>query len=221
MRSEGSIRAIGPEHGEENLLDPNFHESSTMQPAAPVAGALEPAVDGERRTFMRFGLVVVLPLMVIAACGSGAGGDPVDDVGGADESVVVPEVSSAADELVAGRELFRQVALGPHVYITATIDGGAPQHLYLKYRADGTRSFDPPLDADFLNPFSVHDELLAAIEDERDVAYLLDAASGLPSEWSIDGATRTLSCLQVDTAPPDLRDIACDPAYDLIGQPSS
>ena len=51
-------------------------------------------------------------------------------------------------------------------------------------------------------------ERLAAL-DPGDVEYSIDPVSGLVTSWSVDGATVTLRCLQVDTRPVDLRSEVC------------
>lgn len=133
-------------------------------------------------------------------------------------SVTAPELGDRSAELLAAKDLFGRTALGPHAYFTMSSDG-ANQDFYMQALGPDGHAFVPPLDDQELrNPFTIHDELVAAIERGQDVTYALDASSGLPMWWLVDGATTTLLCFEVDTAPPELRVGACDPETDFIGR---
>ena len=121
-----------------------------------------------------------------------------------------------ADELLDARDHFRSTAFGPHAYVVVDIDG-TEEDLYLQADGQGGRTFVPPrADTEFLNPFTIHDELLAAIGEGSSVTYQLDQGSGLPVWWTVDHVRTKLVCFELDTAPPELRVGPCDPATDLI-----
>ena len=133
-------------------------------------------------------------------------------------SVTVPELGDDSTELLAAKELFNRTALGPHAYFIVSA-GGENQDFYMQALGPDGHAFVPPLDDPTLrNPFTIHDELILAIDAGQDVAYELDESSGLPTWWTVDGATTKFICFEVDTAPPELRVGPCDPQTDLIAR---
>jgi hypothetical protein len=133
-------------------------------------------------------------------------------------SITVPELSDSAAELLAAKDLFGRTALGPHAYVTVSANGDETD-LYLQALGPDGHAFVPQLDnPEFRNPFTIHNELLAAINAGQDVTYELDESSGLPTWWTVDDVTTKFVCFEVDTAPPELRVGPCDPQTDLIGR---
>ncbi len=132
-------------------------------------------------------------------------------------SITIPQAPAGADELAAAEELFQRTSIGAHAYATLVIDGATGDY-YLQ-PGGGIDSFVPPVAAtDLVDPYTIHQELIAAMADERSVSYELDQASGLPTLWTVDGVTRKLLCFEVDTAPPDLRQGPCNPDLDLLNR---
>ncbi|MEM7323387.1 MAG: hypothetical protein AAF531_09910 [Actinomycetota bacterium] len=129
-----------------------------------------------------------------------------------------PTSNERTNDLLAAGDRFATTVLGPHAYLIVSVDG-VRRDLYLQSTGPGGHNFVPPEpQATLLNPFTIHDELITAIDAGRDVEFELDAGSGLPTWWTVDGATTTVICFEVDTAPPDLRVGPCDPFTDLIGR---
>lgn len=133
-------------------------------------------------------------------------------------SITVPELGDQSAELLAAKDLFNRTALGPHAYVTVSVEDET-QDLYLQALGPDGHAFVPPLDApEYRNPFTIHDELVAAIDAGQDVSYEIDESSGLPTLWTVDGVTTEFVCFEVDTAPPELRVGPCDPQTDFIGR---
>ncbi len=59
------------------------------------------------------------------------------------------------------------------------------------------------------DPLHLAEDLLAAVSAGDDVTYGVDPASGLVTTWSINGDSARILCLQVDTRPREMRDLAC------------
>ncbi|MEZ5407616.1 MAG: hypothetical protein R2761_06295 [Acidimicrobiales bacterium] len=121
-----------------------------------------------------------------------------------------------SEELRAGAELFKRVLLGPYLYARAENDGRMVD-LVMQFAGTGF-AFAPghPAD-DSLDPYTVHDRLLAAIAEGREVTFEIDPPTGLPRSWTIDGVVRAYHCVTTDTQPPDMRpSTACDETYDRL-----
>lgn len=131
-------------------------------------------------------------------------------------SITVPEPASRADVLQAARNVFHWAVMGPYLYVRAE-RGGEPVDLVLRY-GDGGFGFDPAHPADeSLNPYTIHDQLISAIDAGTPVTFELDPATGLPLTWTIDGVTRAYRCVNADTAPPELRaSAACDDSHNRL-----
>ena len=131
-------------------------------------------------------------------------------------SITVQEPPTGPDALRAAKEVFDTVMLGPYLYARAE-QAGAPVDLVMQFTDTGF-AFDPAHPADeSLNPYTVHDRLISAIEAGSPVTFQLDPATGLPRTWTIDGVTRSYVCVNVDTAPPGLRPTACDDSHNRLG----
>lgn len=121
------------------------------------------------------------------------------------------------DELVRAREAFQFFGAGAHVYLTFVDADGATLDLALAF---GETDFDwvGPTDApEGADPLTLHDRLIAAVQDGKDVSFEIDPAAGVVTRWSIDGVESQILCIEFDTAPLELRDIECGTSNDLIG----
>jgi len=132
-------------------------------------------------------------------------------------SITATVPADDSEELRAGAELFQRVLLGPYLYARAENDGQIVD-LVMQY-AGTSFAFAPGHPADeSLNPYTVHDQLLAAIAEGRRVTFELDPPTGLPRSWTIDGVARAYHCVTTDTQPPEMRPTtACDEAVDRLG----
>lgn len=159
--------------------------------------------------------------------------------GGVGERLVVPCSSggSVGDDVAAGagggtitqaQGRFAESAVLPYVYMTvAPICPGCSGEVDLQLSPEGqARVFVPPLaeqtdpsQAGLVDPFVIHRLLLDAEAAGKDVTYSFDPVTGVPVEWTIDGEGARILCLEVDTAPPDLRVTdGCSTDRDLIGR---
>ncbi len=165
---------------------------------------------------------------VVVGCGA-AGLVP----GGPSTTTNQDAPSPVSGDLEAAQQLFQSRAVSPYGYLRAVpicaSCSSAASELVLQ-PATGSSSvaldFSPALSdqagADLarvmVNPFLLHDTLMAAIAAGSDVSYTLDPTSGVPIEWTIDGEGARIECFEVDTAPPDLRaSDSCSTDLDLIG----
>lgn len=140
---------------------------------------------------------------------------------------------AVSGDLEAAQQLFQSRAVSPYGYLRAVpicaSCSSSASELVLQ-PATGSSSvsldFSPSLadqaSADLarvmINPFVLHDTLIAAEAAGSDVSYTLDPTSGIPIEWTIDGEGARIECFEVDTAPPDLRSSSgCSTDLDLIG----
>ncbi len=138
-------------------------------------------------------------------------------------SVTIPEVAGRDGRIRQAKNLFDAAALGAHGYLTLTTTDGQPQDYYLSYQGDGSQgSFGltfTPLQPDLVGPYAAHDVVLAALENGSDVTYEIDPTFGILTAWTIDGVGETITCFELDTAPPELRQgPGCNPSVDLIGR---
>ncbi len=130
-------------------------------------------------------------------------------------SITVQDPPTGPDALRAGNEVFDAVMLGPYLYARAEQDGKSVD-LVLRFAGPGF-TFDPAHPADeSLNPYTVHERLIGAMEAGTPVTFELDPATGLPRTWTVDGVTRTYVCVNVDTASPELRPFACDDSHNRL-----
>ncbi len=132
-------------------------------------------------------------------------------------SITAATPASDADILRAGAEVFDRVMLGPFLYAAAEIDG---QRVDLVMQSTGAGfDFAPGWRAEeSVDPYTVHRQLLDAMEAGRAVTFEIDPPTGLPRRWTIDGVTRAYTCVNVDITPPDLRaGTRCDESYDRLG----
>ncbi len=140
--------------------------------------------------------------------------------------------ANVSGDLDSARMLFQSRAVSPYGYmrvvgICPTCDGRPVELILQPSSVTGVSlDFDPPLTSQggsdlaavMINPFILHDSLIAAEAEGRDVSYSLDPTSGIPVEWTIDGEGARIECFEVDTAPPDLRaNDSCSVDLDLIG----
>lgn len=148
----------------------------------------------------------------------------------AQTSTTVPAAPIGGD-LGRAEEVFENAAVSPFAYlrVVAICPGcpSAPIDLQMSPSSGGGVShlFDPPLSQQagspatgaIVNPFEIHQVLQAAEADGKDVTYVLDPLSGLPTQWTIDGVGGQILCFEVDTAPPDLRPgQVCETGRDLM-----
>ncbi len=115
------------------------------------------------------------------------------------------------DSLVVARDLLASLETGPYVYMSMTV-AGEP---YEVSRLSGERFvFEPALpDGLRFDLTTIHDELAARPDD---ATIEIDALSGAPTYWAVDGVEWTISCIEYDTAPPHLRQGPCE-FNNLIG----
>ncbi len=168
---------------------------------------------------------------LVIGCGEAAllPGGPTSD------STTPPSSTPSGDtsDLAAARDLFASRAVSPFAYfrvvaLCAECDSSALdlQMLPSGDPAGPSLEFSPSLAEQapgaagsvIINPFELHDALLDAENAGRDVTYTLDASSGIPTRWTIDGEGGEIQCFEVDTAPPELRSgQQCEIGRDLIG----
>lgn len=131
-------------------------------------------------------------------------------------SITAATPASDADILRAGAEVFDRVILATNLYATGELDG-RPVELVLESTGSGFE-FAPGHPAnESLNPYTVHQQLLDAIEAGRAVTFEIDPPTGLPRRWTIDGVVRAYTCVNTDSQPPDLRPTTrCDEAADRL-----
>ena len=124
-----------------------------------------------------------------------------------------------SEALSDAAERFRLLGGGGHYYLTLLTPAGDRIEAAMAWEGEGyafVAPDSPPAGAD---PHTIHQRLIEAIEAGRDVTFVIDRWVGVVTSWSIDGDPGfDTVCLNWDTAPLELRDIACNPAVDLIGR---
>lgn len=130
-------------------------------------------------------------------------------------TVTVPEQADLITTLTIGAREFGNRPMVPFAYFTIATDG-VTRDFRMEPQGQLIQIVDPPSDLAEIDPLGLHQRLLAAIEEGREVTAVVDRVSGLPTEWSIDGQRWELLCFSLDNRPPELRDGPCDPAFDLI-----
>lgn len=130
-------------------------------------------------------------------------------------TITIPEREDLVTTLTVGAREFANRPVLPYVYFTIETDG-ITRDLRMEPQDQMILIVDPPDDVAEIDPFGIHQRLLEAIEQGREVTAVVDRVSGLPTEWSIDGERWELLCFSLDNRPPELRDGPCDPTFDLI-----
>lgn len=130
-------------------------------------------------------------------------------------SVTVTDPPTGADALRAGEEVFDTVMLGPYLYARAE-QGGVPVDLVMQYTGPGFDFHPAHPGPESLNPYTIHAQLIAAVEAGTPVTFELDPATGLPRTWTVGGVAYAYRCVNVDTASPDLRPTACDDSHNRL-----
>lgn len=143
-------------------------------------------------------------------------------------STEVAETGIVTSDLAAAGELFDQTAIGPYAYMTVSpicddcaaatfqlhlAPGGPAGHRFSPSSATQTGGEAPGV----LNPFGIHEVLDQAVVDGHDVTYEIDAKAGAIRKYTINGIGAEVLCIEVDTAPPSLREgRVCNPEWDLL-----
>lgn len=138
--------------------------------------------------------------------------------------VTLDELPSGSSELQAVATDNANTYQGPFQYVTLepicetcekqTVelylvpDPGSPaRHVVETVWVDGVESsFPGPW---LVDPLLVANLLLEAEENGQEIAYEVDPATGIITQWTVAGEGAVLLCIEVDTAPIDLRDDRC------------
>lgn len=138
------------------------------------------------------------------------------------EPVLVPcgsaqrsAVESDDDALAQAAERYESLVVRPYLYMSFTVDGvsyeGTGGPAASRFRAE------PALpDGVVFDLATVHGDLALAIAQGQDVAYELDPFSGVPTSFVLDERQWTITCVEYDTAPPELRTGPCGGLNNII-----
>ncbi len=147
-------------------------------------------------------------------------------------TIEVPETVAGAGELLQAEAVYHAIGLGPYEYVTFEMicDGcpnnvwdGAGEHATFGGEADWEivdregqlAASEIPL---AVYPDTVHQVLIDAIAAGSGVEYVMDRASGIPIEWTIDGVGIRYLCVNFETRPPDLMpDGRCQSEFNILG----